>query len=82
MGQFDYGAKCQEIAAMTEGLSGREIAKMGVAWQVSALYYTVFTTVLFGFLPREFRSLFLEKASCNRITLPNPQCMLTVLVFS
>ena len=40
LGQFDYGAKCQEIAAMTEGLSGREIAKMGVAWQVSSLCYT------------------------------------------
>ena len=35
MGQFDYGAKCQEIAAIGVGLSGREIAKMGVAWQVS-----------------------------------------------
>lgn len=33
--QFDYGAKCDEIAQRTEGLSGREISKLGVAWQVS-----------------------------------------------
>ena len=33
--QFDYGAKCSEIARIAEGLSGREIAKLGVAWQVS-----------------------------------------------
>jgi ATPase family AAA domain-containing protein 3A/B len=32
--EFDYGAKCKEIAAKCSGLSGREIAKMGVAWQV------------------------------------------------
>ncbi len=32
--QFDYGKKCTDIAKMTEGLSGREIAKLGVAWQV------------------------------------------------
>ncbi|BFZ23194.1 hypothetical protein BsWGS_26233 [Bradybaena similaris] len=30
---FDYGKKCAEIAQRTEGLSGREISKMGVAWQ-------------------------------------------------
>ena len=35
--QFDYGAKCSEIAKKTEGLSGREISKLGVAWQVSKL---------------------------------------------
>ncbi|XP_046555418.1 LOW QUALITY PROTEIN: ATPase family AAA domain-containing protein 3-B-like [Haliotis rubra] len=34
--QFDYGVKCTQIAAMTEGLSGREIAKLGVAWQAQA----------------------------------------------
>ena len=38
MTQFDYGAKCSEIAKIAEGLSGREIAKLGVAWQVSKLY--------------------------------------------
>jgi len=32
--QFDYGAKCSEIAERAEGLSGREISKLGVAWQV------------------------------------------------
>ncbi|XP_076472724.1 ATPase family AAA domain-containing protein 3-like [Babylonia areolata] len=36
VGQFDYGAKCREIAAIGTGLSGREIAKMGVAWQARA----------------------------------------------
>lgn len=32
--QFDYGAKCTDIARRAEGLSGREISKLGVAWQV------------------------------------------------
>ena len=31
---FDFSKKCRQIAADTEGLSGREIAKLGVAWQV------------------------------------------------
>ncbi|ELT95487.1 hypothetical protein CAPTEDRAFT_220985 [Capitella teleta] len=34
--QFDYSAKCTEIAMKTEGLSGREISKLGVAWQATA----------------------------------------------
>lgn len=34
--QFDYGKKCSEIAARTTGLSGREISKLGVAWQATA----------------------------------------------
>ncbi|GAB1600476.1 ATPase family AAA domain-containing protein 3-like [Argonauta hians] len=34
--QFDYGAKCSEIAKRIEGLSGREISKLGVAWQATA----------------------------------------------
>ncbi|XP_066296336.1 ATPase family AAA domain-containing protein 3-like isoform X2 [Branchiostoma lanceolatum] len=33
---FDYGAKCSEMARTVEGLSGREIAKLGVAWQATA----------------------------------------------
>jgi ATPase family AAA domain-containing protein 3A/B len=33
--EFDYGIKCSDIAAKTDGLSGREISKLGVAWQVS-----------------------------------------------
>ncbi|KAK3105048.1 hypothetical protein FSP39_016060 [Pinctada imbricata] len=33
---FDYSAKCSQIAARTEGLSGREISKLGVAWQAVA----------------------------------------------
>ncbi|XP_062889082.1 ATPase family AAA domain containing 3 [Mobula hypostoma] len=34
--QFDYGKKCSEIALLTEGMSGREISKLGVAWQAAA----------------------------------------------
>lgn len=34
--QFDFNEKCSLIAEMTEGLSGREIAKLGVAWQATA----------------------------------------------
>ena len=32
---MDYDQKCLDIAKRTEGLSGREISKLGVAWQVS-----------------------------------------------
>lgn len=34
--QFDYGALCTKMAKITEGMSGRELAKLGVAWQASA----------------------------------------------
>nr|ASV50719.1 ATPase family AAA domain-containing protein 3 [Lissorhoptrus oryzophilus] len=33
---FDYGALCTKMAEMTDGMSGREIAKLGVAWQAAA----------------------------------------------
>ncbi|KAK9888751.1 hypothetical protein WA026_000977 [Henosepilachna vigintioctopunctata] len=33
---FDYSALCSKMAKMTEGMSGREIAKLGVAWQAAA----------------------------------------------
>ncbi|XP_044751853.1 ATPase family AAA domain-containing protein 3A homolog [Coccinella septempunctata] len=33
---FDYSALCSKMAEMTEGMSGREIAKLGVAWQAAA----------------------------------------------
>lgn len=33
--EMEYGALCNEIALKTTGMSGREIAKMGVAWQAS-----------------------------------------------
>lgn len=36
MDNFDYGKLCSEMARMTEGMSGREIAKLGVAWQAAA----------------------------------------------
>ncbi|KAG2466327.1 ATAD3 protein, partial [Polypterus senegalus] len=34
--QFDYGLKCSDLAKVTEGMSGREISKLGVAWQAAA----------------------------------------------
>lgn len=37
LAQFDYGKKCSEMAMRTEGMSGREISKLGVAWQVRSL---------------------------------------------
>ncbi|NXL19043.1 ATAD3 protein, partial [Setophaga kirtlandii] len=33
LAQFDYGKKCSEIARLTEGMSGREISQLAVAWQ-------------------------------------------------
>merc|ERR1719419_1024373 len=33
--EMDYGALCSEIAAAGKGMSGREIAKLGVSWQAS-----------------------------------------------
>ncbi|XP_050533314.1 ATPase family AAA domain-containing protein 3 [Daktulosphaira vitifoliae] len=33
--KFDYSALCKKMAEMTEGMSGREIAKLGVAWQAA-----------------------------------------------
>jgi hypothetical protein len=35
LAQFDYGKKCSEVAQLAEGMSGREIAQLAVAWQVS-----------------------------------------------
>uniref|UniRef100_A0A2R9BZH6 AAA+ ATPase domain-containing protein n=1 Tax=Pan paniscus TaxID=9597 RepID=A0A2R9BZH6_PANPA len=35
LAQFDYGRKCSEVARLTEGMSGREIAQLAVSWQVS-----------------------------------------------
>ncbi|XP_032255413.1 ATPase family AAA domain-containing protein 3 isoform X2 [Phoca vitulina] len=36
LAQFDYGRKCSEIARLTEGMSGREISQLAVAWQAMA----------------------------------------------
>ncbi|XP_068450411.1 ATPase family AAA domain containing 3 [Clinocottus analis] len=36
LAQFDYGQKCSDMAKRTEGMSGREISKLGVAWQAAA----------------------------------------------
>lgn len=35
--QFDYGKVCSDMAKLCDGMSGREISKLGVAWQ-AALY--------------------------------------------
>ena len=32
---MDYGALCSEVASAARGMSGREIAKLGVAWQAA-----------------------------------------------
>lgn len=34
--QFDYSALCSKIAEITDGMSGRELAKLGVTWQATA----------------------------------------------
>ncbi|XP_069543952.1 ATPase family AAA domain containing 3 [Brachyistius frenatus] len=36
LAQFDYSKKCSEIAKRADGMSGREISKLGVAWQAAA----------------------------------------------
>ncbi|XP_031423970.1 ATPase family AAA domain containing 3 [Clupea harengus] len=36
LAQFDYGQKCSDIAKRAESMSGREISKLGVAWQAAA----------------------------------------------
>ncbi|KAL5273249.1 ATAD3A.2 family protein [Megaselia abdita] len=33
--QFDYGAVCTKMAKLCEGMSGREISKLGVSWQAA-----------------------------------------------
>lgn len=33
--KFDYSALCKQMAEMTVGMSGREIAKLGVSWQAA-----------------------------------------------
>lgn len=33
--QWDYGAVCSKMANLCEGMSGREISKLGVAWQAA-----------------------------------------------
>uniref|UniRef100_H0YY19 ATPase family AAA domain containing 3A n=1 Tax=Taeniopygia guttata TaxID=59729 RepID=H0YY19_TAEGU len=38
LAQFDYGKKCSEIARLTEGMSGREISQLAVAWQAAAAW--------------------------------------------
>lgn len=33
--EFDYGAVCTKVAKLCEGMSGREISKLGVSWQAA-----------------------------------------------
>jgi ATPase family AAA domain-containing protein 3A/B len=33
--EMDYSKLCSEIAVLADGMSGREIAKLGVAWQAA-----------------------------------------------
>lgn len=33
--EFDYSAVCSKMAKICEGMSGREISKMGVSWQAA-----------------------------------------------
>lgn len=42
LAQFDYGKKCSDIAKRAEGMSGREISKLGVAWQVCDMFPLLF----------------------------------------
>lgn len=44
LGEFDYSTVCSEIATVCDGMSGREIAKLASAWQVSAKYSGIVTT--------------------------------------
>ena len=44
---FDFNEKCRQIAANTEGLSGREIAKLGVAWQVRTILLYLFCLLVY-----------------------------------
>ena len=37
IGDFNFAAKCSEVAQKTGGLSAREISKLAVAWQVNCL---------------------------------------------
>lgn len=58
LAQFDYGKKCSEIARLTEGMSGREISQLAVAWQVS---WAFITGLLGSFsLSGRFKCLMLE----------------------
>jgi len=36
LGEFDYSEACTKVALLCKGMSGREIAKLGAAWQASA----------------------------------------------
>lgn len=68
LAQFDYGKKCSEIARLTEGMSGREISQLAVAWQVSGAF------LLPSFsLPARFEGLILKSriiSPCESFVCP------------
>lgn len=33
--EFDFGAVCSKMAVLCDGMSGREISKLGVSWQAA-----------------------------------------------
>lgn len=58
MVDIDYSSKCLDIAGRTDGLSGREISKLGVAWQVciskAVLIQQVSDSLRFKYVPNSF----------------------------
>uniref|UniRef100_F6ZWY4 ATPase family AAA domain containing 3A n=1 Tax=Monodelphis domestica TaxID=13616 RepID=F6ZWY4_MONDO len=62
LAQFDYGKKCSEVARLTEGMSGREISQLAVAWQVSK------EGACFLFL-NGFKSV---RPDCHAFSFPSP----------
>ena len=53
---MDYDQKCLDIAKRTEGLSGREISKLGVAWQVWQLCHTLLSWFWIGRIVQHIHS--------------------------
>ncbi len=51
IGPFDFEKKCEELAQRTDGFSGREIAKLLAACQVSFYYFNnrLFISIFFYF---------------------------------
>merc|ERR1719250_434596 len=39
--EMDYGELCTEVAMAADGMSGREIAKLGVAWQAGVVEFAL-----------------------------------------
>lgn len=39
LAEFNFSEACSKVAEICEGMSGREIAKLGAAWQVDCTIY-------------------------------------------